>query len=135
MGKPWCKKKGNDFAILTDEITKAWSGFTTKKYKQHKNLKKENSQHHMINLGLMLIMLAKAITTEISKEKKPATFTENKKIANEGGVIAGNTRKAIEAKTGKKIVTKTNAKTLIENKLYFKRIPFKTSEANYQQNN
>ncbi|MBS1578567.1 MAG: hypothetical protein JST29_02860 [Bacteroidetes bacterium] len=108
-------QKGNEFAILTDEITKAWSGFTTKQFKHHKDLKKENLRDHMTNLELVLTMLAEATTTEISKQKKPKTFTDNKKIANEGGAIAGNTRKAIEAKTGKKIVTKTNAKKLIKN--------------------
>ena len=89
---------------------------TVKQYKQHKDLKKENLRDNMTNLELVLNMLAEATTTEISKEKKPKTFTENKKIASEGGTIAGNTRKAIEAKTGKRIVTKVNAKKLIENK-------------------
>ena len=108
-------QKGNEFAILTDEITKAWSGFDTKGYKQHKKLKKENLRDHMTNLELVLTMLAEATTTEISKEKKPKTFTENKTVANQGGTIAGNTRKAIEAKTGKKIVSSQNAKKLITN--------------------
>ena len=109
-------KKGQEFATLTDIITQAWSGKTVKQYKQHKDLKKENLRDNMTNLELVLNMLAEATTTEISKEKNPKTFTENKKIASQGGVIAGNTRKAIEAKTGKKIVTKVNAKKLIENK-------------------
>ncbi len=108
-------KKGNEFAILTDEITKAWAGFTTKQYKQLKNLKKENLRDHMTNLELVLNMLAEATTSEISKEKNPETFDDSKKIAKQGGTIAGNTRKAIEAKTGKKIVTKQNARKLIEN--------------------
>ena len=105
-------KKGQEFAILTDEITKAWSGFTTKQYKKHKDLKKENLRDHMTNLELVLNMLAEATTTEISKEKKPKTFDDNKKIAQQGGTIAGNTRREIEEKTGKKIVTKNNAKRL-----------------------
>lgn len=105
-------KKGQEFAILTDEITKAWSGFTTKQYKSFKDLKKENLRDHMTNLELVLNMLAEATTTEISKEKKPETFAHSKKIAKQGGTIAGNTRKAIEAKSGRKIVTRENAKTL-----------------------
>ena len=105
-------KKGNEFATLTDIITEAWSGKTVKQYKQHKNLKKENLRDHMTNLELVLNMLAEATTTEISKEKKPKTFDENKTIARQGGTIAGNTRKEIEAKSGKKIVSDLNAKKL-----------------------
>lgn len=105
-------KKGQEFAILTDEITKAWSGYTTKGYKNLKNLKKENLRDHMTNLELVLNMLAEATTTEISKEKRPETFEQNRKIAKQGGTIAGNTRKEIEAKTGKKVVTSLNAKQL-----------------------
>jgi hypothetical protein len=105
-------QKGQEFAILTDDITEAWSGFTTKDYKKYKNLKKENLRDHMTNLKLVLNMLAEATTTEISKEKKLKTFTTNRKIAKQGGTIAGNTRKAIEEKSGKKIVTKLNAKVL-----------------------
>lgn len=102
--------KGQEYAILTDEITKAWSSFSVKQYKKHKGLKKENLRDNMSNLELVLNMLAEATTTEISKEKKPKTFTENKIIANQGGTIAGNARKEIEEKTGKKVVTKLNAK-------------------------
>lgn len=108
-------KKGQEYAILTDEISKAWSGFTTKQYKSFKDLKKENLRDHMTNLELVLNMLAEATTTEISKEKYPETFEDSKKIARQGGTIAGNTRKEIEAKTGKKIVSKLNAK-ILENK-------------------
>ena len=108
-------KKGQEYAILTDEITRAWTGITTKQYKQLKALKKENLRDHMTNLELVLNMLAEATTTEISKKKEPKTFTESKKIAKQGGTIAGNTRKQIEAKTGDKIVTSKNAKSL-ENK-------------------
>jgi BRO family, N-terminal domain len=107
-------KKGQEFATLTDIITKAWSGKTVKGYKQHKNLKKENLRDNMTNLELVLNMLAEATTTEISKEKKPKDLNENKVIAKQGGTIAGNTRKAIEAKSGKKIVNVQNAKQLKE---------------------
>ena len=105
-------KKGQEYAILTDEISKAWSGFTTKQYKAFKELKKENLRDHMSNLELVLNMLAEATTTEISKEKNPETFDDSRKIAKQGGTIAGNTRKEIEATTGKKVVTKQNAKQL-----------------------
>ncbi len=109
-------EKGEDFAILTDEITRAWSGFTTKQYKQFKSLKKENLRDHMSNLELVLNMLAEATTSEISKEKKPAGFENNRKIASQGGTIAGDTRKAIEEKSGKKIVTRQNAKQISQKK-------------------
>ncbi len=105
-------KKGQQFATLTDIITQAWSGKTVKQYKQHKDLKKENLRDNMTNLELVLNMLAEATTTEISKEKNPKTFDDNKIIAKQGGTIAGNTRKAIEAKSGKKIVSSLNAKKL-----------------------
>jgi hypothetical protein len=105
-------KKGQEYAILTDEITQAWSGFTTKQYKRFKELKKENLRDHMSNLELVLNMLAEATTTEISKEKKPKTFEQNKKIAKQGGTIAGNTRKEIEEKTGKSVISRQNAKKL-----------------------
>ena len=108
-------KKGQEYAILTDEITKAWSGLSVKQYKNHKGLKKENLRDNMSNLELVLNMLAEATTTEISKEKKPKTFAQNKKIATQGGTIAGNTRKEIEAKTGKKIVNKLNASNYLQN--------------------
>ena len=109
-------KKGQEYAILTDEITKAWSGLSVKEYKNHKSLKKENLRDNMSNLELVLNMLAEATTTEISKEKKPKTFTENKKIAKQGGTIAGNTRKEIEEKTGKKVVNKLNASDYLNTK-------------------
>ncbi len=105
-------KKGQEFATLTDIITQAWSDKSVKEYKQHKNLKKESLRDNMTNLELVLNMLAEATTTEISKEKDPKTFDDNKKIAQQGGTIAGNTRKAIEAKSGKKIVSSLNAKKL-----------------------
>lgn len=109
-------QKGIDFAMLTDIITKAWSGNTVKEYKKHKNLKKENLRDHMTNMELVLNMLAEATTSEISKEKKPKTLDESKIIARQGGTIAGNARKEIEAKTGKKVVSKLNAKNIIEGK-------------------
>ena len=109
-------QKGQEYAILTDEITRAWSGFTTKQFKAFKDLKKENLRDHMSNLELVLNMLAEATTTEISKERKPRTFEESRRIAKQGGVIAGNTRKEIEEKTGKHVVTKQNAKKLIKGK-------------------
>ena len=105
-------KKGQEFATLTDIITQAWSGKTVKEYKQFKELKKENLRDNMTNLELVLNMLAEATTTEISKEKKPATLDENKEVARQGGTVAGNTRKEIESKTGKQIVSKQNAKEL-----------------------
>ena len=109
-------KKGQEFATLTDIITEAWSGKKIKEYKQHKKLKKENLRDNMTNLELVLNMLAEATTTEISKEKKPKNFDENKIIAKQGGTIAGNTRREIEAKTGKKIVSTQNAKQLKQGK-------------------
>jgi hypothetical protein len=109
-------KKGQEYAILTDEITKAWSGLTVKQYKNHKGLKKENLRDNMSNLELVLNMLAEATTTEISKQKKPKNFTENKKIAKQGGTIAGNTRKEIEAKTGKQVVSKQKASDYLKGK-------------------
>jgi len=105
-------KKGQEFATLTDIITQAWSGKKVKEYRQFKNLKKENLRDNMTNLELVLNMLAEATTTEISKEKKPKNFEENKNIAQQGGKIAGNTRKEIEAKTGKKVVSPQNARLL-----------------------
>ena len=101
-------KKGQEYAILTDEITRAWAGFNTRQYKQFKNLKKENLRDHMTNLELVLNMLAEATTTEISKERKPKGLEQSRVIAKQGGKIAGNTRREIEAKTGRKIVTPKN---------------------------
>ena len=109
-------EKGQEFALLTDIITQAWSGKTVKQYKKHKNLKKENLRDNMTNLELVLNMLAEATTAEISKEKKPTTLDENKKIALRGGTIAGNTRKEIEKDTEKKIVSSQNAKMIRDNK-------------------
>jgi hypothetical protein len=105
-------KKGLEYAILTDEITKAWSGLTTKQYKRLKDLKKENLRDNMTNLELVFNMLAEASTTEISKKEKPKNFTENKKVARKGGKVADAARKQLEKTTGKKIVTSKNAKQL-----------------------
>lgn len=107
-------KKGLDYAILTDEITKAWAGLTTREYKDLKDLKKENLRDNMTNLELVLNMLAEATTTEISKEKKPSNFSESKKIAKQGGTIAGNTRNEIEEKTGKSVISPLRAKEIGE---------------------
>ena len=104
--------EGLEFAILTNEITKAWTGMTTKEYKSLKNLKKENLRDNMTNLELVLNMLAETATTEISKTKKPNTFGKNKQVAKEGGEVAGNARKDIEYKTGKSVITNKNAKEL-----------------------
>ncbi len=109
-------QKGQEYAILTDEITKAWSGFSTKDYKAFKDIKKESLRDNMTNLELVLNMLAEATTTEISKEKKPETFEANRKIANQGGTIAGNARREIEEKTGKKVISKLNARQLAQQK-------------------
>jgi prophage antirepressor-like protein len=105
-------KKGLEYAILTNEITKAWSEKSVKEYKRFKNLKRENLRDNMTNLELVLNMLAEASTTEISKSKKPKDLKENKKVAKEGGHVAGTARKEIEDKTGKKIVSPKNAKDI-----------------------
>ena len=97
-------QKGQEFALLTDEITKAWSGLSVKSYKKHKNLKKESLRDNMTNLELVLNMLAEASTTEISKEKKPTTFSENKVIARKGDNVAKVARVQLEKSTGKKVL-------------------------------
>jgi len=108
-------KKGQEDAILTDEITKAWAGLTTKDYKNLKQLKKENLRDHMTNLELVLNMLAETSTTELSKKAKPKNFTESKKVAKKGGTIAGNARKELEEKLGESIISPLNAKKLENN--------------------
>ena len=105
-------QKGQEYATLTDIITHGWSGLTTKEYKQYKGLKKESLRDNMTNLELALNTLAEATTTEISKEHKPKTLAENRKVAARGGSIVGNTRKEIEANIGKSIVTPLNAKPI-----------------------
>ncbi|HBU07074.1 MAG TPA: hypothetical protein DEB09_03235 [Candidatus Magasanikbacteria bacterium] len=112
-------KEGLEFAILTNEITKAWAGLTTKEYKNLKDLKKENLRDHMTNLELVLNMLAETATTEISKKHEPKDFIENKKVAQEGGKIAGGARKQLEKRLGKSVVSKKNflPKKTIQKKL------------------
>ncbi|PKQ66699.1 hypothetical protein BZG01_10525 [Labilibaculum manganireducens] len=105
-------KKGLEHAILTDEITMAWTGMTTREYKDFKDLKKENLRDNMTNLELVLNMLAEASTTEISKEKNPETFEENKKVAQKGGKVADAARKQLEKNTGKSVISPLNAKEL-----------------------
>lgn len=111
----WQKRgieRSQEFAILTDEITKAWSGLSTRQYKKLKGLKKENLRDNMTDLELVLTMLSEATTTEISKKEKPTNFQENLKIARSGGEIAGDTRRAIEQRTGQPVVISQNAKDL-----------------------
>lgn len=98
-------KRGDEFAILTDDITFAWAGLKIKDYKKHKDLKKENLRDNMTNLELVLNMLAETATTEISKKRQPKNFPENRQVAKEGGGIAGTARKQIEAKTGKPVIS------------------------------
>ena len=105
-------KEGLEYAILTDDISKAWAGLTTKEYKKLKGLKKENLRDNMTNMEVVLNMLAKTATTEISKSKKPRGFNPSRKVAWEGGTVAGRARKDIENRTGKKIVSRKNAKGL-----------------------
>ena len=102
-------KKGVEYAILTDEITKAWAGMTTRQYKNFKGLKKENLLDNMSDLELVLNMLAEATTTEVSKSVKPETFEENRKVAITGGEAAGEARRAVESRTGKSVITKKTA--------------------------
>jgi len=109
-------KEGLEFAILTDEISKAWAGLSTKEYKNLKGLKKENLRDNMTNLELVLNMLAETATTEISQKREPENLEQNKKVAREGGVVAGNARKEIESKTGKPVVSKLSFKKLQEQK-------------------
>ena len=105
-------KKGREFAILTDEITRAWSGLSTRQYKDFKGLKKENLRDNMSTTELVLNMLAEATTTEISKQKMPETFAENIVVAREGGEAAGIARKAVEERTGVPVITAKNAAQL-----------------------
>ena len=105
-------KEGLEFAILTNEITQAWTGLTTKQYKNLKGLKKENLRDNMTNLELVLNMLSETATTEISQKRQPKNFPENKKVAKEGGTVAGNARREIESKTGRKVITPKNATKL-----------------------
>ena len=102
-------QKGVEYAILTDEITKAWSGMNTRQYKNLKGLKKENLRDNMTTLELVLNMLAEATTTEISRQKAPEGLRENVEVARSGGKVAGDARKAIEQQTGVPVITSKNA--------------------------
>ena len=105
-------QKGVEYAILTDEISHAWSGMSTRQYKNLKGLKKENLRDNMTTLELVLNMLAEATTTEISKQKAPETFSENINVARAGGKVAGDARKAIESQTGVPVITSKNSAQL-----------------------
>ena len=110
----WKKRgvqKGKEYAILTDEITRAWSGMNTRQYKNLKGLKKENLRDNMSDLELVLTMLAEASTTDIAKAEQPQGFDENQKVARRGGNVAGVARKALEAETGRPVVTAQNAES------------------------
>jgi hypothetical protein len=102
-------KQGVEYAILTDEITRAWAGLSTRDYKKLKGLKKENLRDNMSTLELVLNMLAEATTTELSKVKKPANFEENKNVAIDGGSVAGEARQSIEKRSGRPVITSKNA--------------------------
>ena len=110
----WRKRgvqKGKEYAILTDEITRAWSGMSTRQYKDLKGLKKENLRDNMSNLELVLTMLAEASTTDIAKAEQPQGFDENQQVARRGGNVAGVARQTLEAETGKPVVTSQNAES------------------------
>ena len=102
-------RKGSEFAILTDEISRAWSGMSTREYKDFKELTSENLRDNMSNTELVLNMLAETTTTEISRAEEPTSFEENRDVAHRGGTVAGNARKQIEAETGRPVVTSMNA--------------------------
>lgn len=106
-------KRSDEFAILTDEVTKAWSGLSTKQYKNLKGLKKENLRDNMSTLELALNMLAEATTTELTKVQNPDGLEENKNTARQGGNVAGNARKEIEEKTGKPVISSENAEAIL----------------------
>ena len=106
-------QKGQEYAILTDEVTKAWSGLSTRQYKNLKGLKKENLRDNMSTLELALNMLAEATTTELTKAQNPQGLEENRTVAKQGGTVAGNARKEIEAQTGRPVITAENANTVL----------------------
>ena len=105
-------EKGKEYAILTDEITRTWSGMTTRQYKNLNGLKKENLRDNMSDTELVLTMLAEASTRDISREAKPEGFSASMDIARQGGEVAGVARKALEARTGKSVITEKNAAQL-----------------------
>lgn len=108
-------EEGKEYAILTDEVTKAWSGMTTRQYKNLKGLKKENLRDNMSTLELALNMLAEATTTELTKVQNPQGLKENQEVAKQGGSIAGDARESIEARTGRPVVTSGNANSMLLN--------------------
>ena len=105
-------QKGVEYAILTDEISRAWSGMSTRQYKNLKGLKKENLRDNMTTLELVLNMLAEATTTQFSKDRKPSTFQENLEVAKAGGQVAGRTRKDIESQSNTPVISPKNAAQL-----------------------
>ena len=111
----WKKRgveKGTEYAILTDDISKAWSGMTTRQYKNLKGLKKENLRDNMSDTELVLTMLAETATRDISKSENPNGFNESRKVATRGGKIAGNARKELESEIGEPVITPKNASEL-----------------------
>lgn len=116
MTDAWKKrgvKEGQQFATLTDIITNAWSGFTTREYKTYKGLHKENLRDNMTNTELILNMLAEASTKDITEATEPRTLGAHKAVARQGGTIARNARLELEARTGKKVVSRLNAKQVL----------------------
>ena len=106
-------KKGKEYGILTDEVTKAWSGMTTRQYKNHKGLKKENLRDNMSTLELALNMLAEATTTELTNAQNPRGLEENRAVAKQGGKVAGNARKELASQTGRPVIPSDNAQTML----------------------
>ena len=112
---PWQNRgvrQGKEYAILTDEITRAWSGMSTREYKRLKGLKKQNLRDNMTTTELVLNMLGETATTDISKVEKPQTFSENQETARKGGEVAGIARKALEERTGHSVISDRNATQL-----------------------
>ena len=107
--KMWLAEVGNEYAILTNEISKVWSGMTTREYKDFKGLKKENLRDNMSTTELILNMLAETATKDIAEATNPQGLDENKQVAQDGGSISGDARKSIEARTGKPVITSKNA--------------------------
>jgi hypothetical protein len=126
-------KKGMEYAILTDEITKAWSGMNTRQYKNLKGLKKGNLRDNMSTLELVLNMLAEATTTEVSKKQEPETFNANRRVARIGGEAAGEARLAVEKRTGESVITSKNA--IGVNKLVTEIIEGVTNDSNNDEKN
>ena len=125
-------EQGKEYAILTDEITRAWAGMTTRQYKDFKSLKKENLRDNMSTMEIVLNMLAEATTTTLSRKQKPQTFSDNVKVARQGGSIAGNTRKEIETVTGEPVVISQNAIQL--NTLFTNIIESVVDDSNEKEN-